>query len=88
MNICTIDGRRIEYVRLPSSHPRSGAPAMVFLHEGLGSLSMWRDFPQQLADACGCELPRANRAGRGLLWFATATVAALLAFPYLTPFLF
>ncbi len=24
---------------------------MVFLHEGLGSLSMWRDFPQQLCDA-------------------------------------
>ncbi|MCK6536691.1 MAG: mercuric transport protein [Polyangiaceae bacterium] len=40
------------------------------------------------ADDCGCELPRTNRAGRGLLWFATATVAALLAFPYVTPFLF
>ena len=24
------------------------APLIVFLHEGLGSLSMWRDFPQQL----------------------------------------
>jgi pimeloyl-ACP methyl ester carboxylesterase len=65
MNICTIDGRRIEYVRLPSSHPRSGAPAMVFLHEGLGSLSMWRDFPQQLADACGCEAIVYSRHGYG-----------------------
>jgi len=26
---------------------------MVFLHEGLGSLSMWRDFPQRLCDAGG-----------------------------------
>ena len=26
-------------------------PLMVFLHEGLGSLSMWRDYPTQLCDA-------------------------------------
>jgi pimeloyl-ACP methyl ester carboxylesterase len=30
---------------------RQGAPLMVFLHEGLGSLSMWRDFPQRLCEA-------------------------------------
>jgi pimeloyl-ACP methyl ester carboxylesterase len=29
------------------------APVMVFLHEGLGSLSMWRDFPQRLCEAVG-----------------------------------
>ena len=28
-------------------------PVMVFLHEGLGSLSMWRDFPARLANALG-----------------------------------
>ncbi len=65
MKFCTVDGRRIEYLRLPSSHPREGAPAMVFLHEGLGSLSMWRDFPQQLADACGCEAIVFSRYGYG-----------------------
>ena len=27
------------------------APLLVFLHEGLGSLAMWKDFPQQLCDA-------------------------------------
>jgi pimeloyl-ACP methyl ester carboxylesterase len=26
------------------------APLLVFLHEGLGSLSMWKDFPQTLCD--------------------------------------
>jgi pimeloyl-ACP methyl ester carboxylesterase len=30
---------------------RQQAPLVVFLHEGLGSLSMWRDFPQRLCDA-------------------------------------
>ena len=25
----------------------SGAPVVVFLHEGLGSVSMWRDFPER-----------------------------------------
>jgi pimeloyl-ACP methyl ester carboxylesterase len=38
---------------------------MVFLHEGLGSLSMWRDFPQQVADACGCEAIVYSRYGYG-----------------------
>ena len=27
--------------------PRSAAPPVVFLHEGLGSISMWRDFPRE-----------------------------------------
>jgi pimeloyl-ACP methyl ester carboxylesterase len=65
MKFCTVDGKRIEYLRLPSSHPRDAAPAMVFLHEGLGSLSMWRDFPQQVADACGCEAVVYSRYGYG-----------------------
>lgn len=26
----------------------SSAPVMVFLHEGLGSVSLWRDYPDQL----------------------------------------
>jgi len=30
---------------------RVSAPLVVFLHEGLGSLAMWRDFPQRLCDA-------------------------------------
>jgi pimeloyl-ACP methyl ester carboxylesterase len=26
---------------------------LVFLHEGLGSVSLWRDFPREVAEACG-----------------------------------
>jgi len=65
MQFCDIGAGRIEYVRLPSSHARAGAPAMVFLHEGLGSAAMWRDFPQQVADACGCEAVLYSRHGYG-----------------------
>jgi len=42
---------RIEHQWL--SPERRGQPLMVFLHEGLGSVSMWRDFPQRLCDALG-----------------------------------
>ncbi|MDO9596321.1 MAG: alpha/beta fold hydrolase [Azoarcus sp.] len=65
MKTVSIHGTRLEYVRLPSAHPREGAPAIVFLHEGLGSISMWRDFPQKVADATGCEAVVYSRAGYG-----------------------
>jgi pimeloyl-ACP methyl ester carboxylesterase len=65
MQTITVQGSNLEYVRLPSSHPRQSAPAMVFLHEGLGSVSMWRDFPQRVADATGCEAVVYSRRGYG-----------------------
>ncbi len=65
MNFHTIQSRRIETLRLPAAQPREQAPAIVFLHEGLGSLAMWRDFPQQIADATGCEAIVYSRYGYG-----------------------
>jgi pimeloyl-ACP methyl ester carboxylesterase len=44
---------------------RASAPLMVFLHEGLGSLSMWRDFPQRLCDVLGCRGLVYSRPGYG-----------------------
>jgi len=32
---------------------RTAAPLLVFLHEGLGSLAMWNDYPRALCDAGG-----------------------------------
>ncbi len=32
---------------------RTHAPLVVFLHEGLGSVAMWKDFPERLCDAGG-----------------------------------
>jgi pimeloyl-ACP methyl ester carboxylesterase len=45
-----VDGKRldIEYRRIDGP---AGAPLIVFLHEGLGSVSMWRDFPARLCAA-------------------------------------
>ena len=65
MHTVTVQQRQLEYVRLPSAHPRSDAPPIVFLHEGLGSIAMWRDFPQQVADATGCEAIVYSRYGFG-----------------------
>ncbi len=44
---------------------RREAPLMVFLHEGLGSVAMWRDFPQRLCDALGCRGLVYSRPGYG-----------------------
>jgi pimeloyl-ACP methyl ester carboxylesterase len=40
-------------------------PVLVFLHEGLGSLSMWRDFPERLAGALGMRGLVYSRPGYG-----------------------
>lgn len=57
----TIQGRRIEY-EYTGDRKR---PAMVFLHEGLGSIAMWKDFPQRCADAAGCDALVYSRYGYG-----------------------
>jgi pimeloyl-ACP methyl ester carboxylesterase len=41
------------------------APTLVFLHEGLGCVSTWRDFPARLAEATGCGALVYSRAGYG-----------------------
>ncbi|GAB4351161.1 MAG: alpha/beta hydrolase [Gammaproteobacteria bacterium] len=59
----TVDGVRLEFQRYRAA--KSGIPALVFLHEGLGSLSMWKDFPARVADATGCEVLVYSRQGYG-----------------------
>jgi len=45
---------------------QSGATrTIVFLHEGLGSVAMWRDFPARLCAACGTNGLVYSRAGYG-----------------------
>ena len=41
------------------------APLIVFLHEGLGSVSMWKDFPQRVCNAAGCRGLVYSRPGYG-----------------------
>lgn len=61
------DGRRdrIEYAWLAPGSNTQGRPLLVFLHEGLGSLAMWKDFPQRLCDATGCRGLVFSRWGYG-----------------------
>jgi pimeloyl-ACP methyl ester carboxylesterase len=40
-------------------------PALVFLHEGLGSVELWRDFPDRLAGETGRRALVYSRAGHG-----------------------
>ncbi len=44
----------------------SGGPVIVMLHEGLGSVSTWRDFPEQLASAMQMRVFAYSRASYGL----------------------
>ncbi|HEY6890661.1 MAG TPA: alpha/beta hydrolase [Solirubrobacter sp.] len=40
-------------------------PALVFLHEGLGAVELWRDFPERLAALSGRRALLYSRAGHG-----------------------
>jgi pimeloyl-ACP methyl ester carboxylesterase len=46
--------------------PRNGSgPVLVFLHEGLGSIELWRDFPDTIAERTGCAALVYSRYGYG-----------------------
>ena len=58
-----LDGRAIDVVRIA---PRAvDAPTLVFLHEGLGSVGLWRDFPARLVERTGFGALVYSRAGNG-----------------------
>lgn len=40
-------------------------PTLVFVHEGLGCVAIWRDFPERVARATGCGALVYSRAGYG-----------------------
>jgi len=61
--LVSIAGHRLECL---SIGPRpSTAPTLVFLHEGLGSVSLWRDFPEALCRQTGCGGLVYSRWGHG-----------------------
>ena len=43
----------------------SGRPTIVFLHDSLGCITLWRDFPERLAEALGCNALAYDRRGYG-----------------------
>src|SRR3954468_14340353 len=60
MPFTTAAGRSIAYEWLGE-----GKLTLVFLHEGLGSIRQWRDFPAKVAAATGCRALVYDRYGYG-----------------------
>lgn len=63
MDYLEVDGVRLEYRWL--GPPPEAAPTLVFLHEGLGCVALWKDFPDRVAEATGWGVLVYSRAGYG-----------------------
>ena len=63
MPFATAAGRRLAYEWVGEAG--AGKPTLVFLHEGLGSIRQWRDFPERVAAATGCRALVYERYGYG-----------------------
>lgn len=62
--VLSVGGVDLEYAcRGAMNDPQ--APVVVLLHEGLGCVSLWRDFPARLALATGLRVFAYSRAGYG-----------------------
>jgi pimeloyl-ACP methyl ester carboxylesterase len=59
----TVDGHRLETLSYAGADPKR--PTIVMLHEGLGSVSLWRDFPSRVAAATQCGVLAYSRYGHG-----------------------
>ena len=57
-----VRGRSLEYRRIAAA---ADGPTLVFLHEGLGSIGQWRDFPARIAAATGLPAIVYARYGHG-----------------------
>ena len=57
------DGKSLEYVCFGPKPDQ--APTILLLHEGLGCVALWRDFPAKLAKASGLGVMAYSRAGYG-----------------------
>jgi pimeloyl-ACP methyl ester carboxylesterase len=57
-----VNGKRLEALLYP---PAGANATIVMLHEGLGSVAMWKDFPERVAEATGCGVLVYSRYGHG-----------------------
>jgi pimeloyl-ACP methyl ester carboxylesterase len=62
ISFVNVQGHQLEFKRIGAA---GVGPTLVFLHEGLGSVSMWRDFPDKVAAAAGCSAIVYSRYGYG-----------------------
>jgi pimeloyl-ACP methyl ester carboxylesterase len=63
VGLLSVNGQSLEYRMIG---PRPGvAPTLVMLHEGLGCVGLWGDFPDKLQQATGAGVFVYSRAGYG-----------------------
>jgi pimeloyl-ACP methyl ester carboxylesterase len=60
--MAVVDGLHVEVADLPGD---GGRRAIVLLHEGLGSVGLWRGFPRALHEATGRRVVAFSRFGHG-----------------------
>jgi len=65
MPFVTAGGRRLEYEWAGAAAGDSARPVIVMLHEGLGSVALWRDFPAAVNAATGLPVLVYSRWGYG-----------------------
>lgn len=63
LRFAELDGRRIEYRMILGA--ADARPPLVFLHEGLGSAGLWRDFPDKVSRRLGARALVYSRFGYG-----------------------
>ena len=63
MKHIVVAGLQLEYRDFPARD--AAAPTLMLLHEGLGCVAMWRNFPEKLAALTGSRVVVWSRAGYG-----------------------
>ena len=66
--LLSVLGVDLEVKYIPLDKPlelRDKGPSLVFLHEGLGSVALWKDWPAQICQSLGCEGWVYSRQGYG-----------------------
>jgi len=61
-NFPTVNGKRLETQLF---QPAGANTTVVMLHEGLGSIAMWKDFPELVTETTGCRVLVYSRYGHG-----------------------
>jgi pimeloyl-ACP methyl ester carboxylesterase len=68
LSLISVDGVELELQHISQAGnmaPADRKPACVFLHEGLGSVALWKDWPEQVCQTLGCEGWVYSRRGYG-----------------------
>lgn len=65
VNYLLVRDKKLAYQWINNDSCNAGKPVIVFLHEGLGCMKLWRDFPQALCRATGFRGLMYDRYGYG-----------------------